>query len=58
MEAVDVFAVVDGFDYLLLGDVFGQRKLYDEAVDVGIFIQLAYFVQQFFLRDICFVADE
>ena len=47
METVYVFAIVDGFDYFLFGDVLGQRELYDEAVHVGIFVKFAYFGQAF-----------
>ena len=58
METVYVFAIVDGFDYFLFGDVLGQRELYDEAVHVGIFVKFAYFGQQFVFGHIAFITDK
>ena len=58
METVYVFAIVDGFDYFLFGDVLGQRELYDKAVHVGIFVKFAYFGQQFVFGHIAFITDK
>ena len=58
MEAVNILAVVNGHDDLLLVNMFGQRQLHDEAVDVGIIVELSHTTEKFLLRDIIFVADQ
>jgi hypothetical protein len=58
MEAIDIFAVVDGFDDFLFGDVLGQGELHDETVDVGVVVELMHFVEQFSFADGVFEADE
>ena len=58
MDAVNVLAVVDGVDDLLLVDVLGQGQLHDKAVNVGVLVQTADAVQQLFLGSILVHADE
>ena len=58
VEAVDIFAVVDGLDDALLGDVLGQRQLHDKSVDIGVVVQPLYLLQQGLFGDVVFVANE
>ena len=58
MDAVDVLAVVDGVDHVLLVDVLGQRQLHDKAVHIIVLIQLLDAGQQLFLGRVLFHADE
>ena len=58
METVDILAIVDSLDNLLLIDVLGQRELYDKSVDIIVLIQFVDTGQQFFLRDVSLKADE
>ena len=47
MESVNVLVGVDGVDHRGLVDVLGERELDQDAVDLGIAIQLANQGQQF-----------
>ena len=58
METIHILAVVNCFDHFLFGYVFGEGKLYDKTVYIGIFIEFAYFSKQFLFCYIAFVADE
>ena len=52
MEAIYVLAIVDGFYYLLLADVLGQRQLHDETIHLGVAVEAVYLGQQLFLGDV------
>ena len=58
MKSVDILAVVDSLDELLLGDVARQGELHYEAVDLGVFVELLYLLEQALLGDIVLKADE
>lgn len=47
MESVHILAVVDGFDYALLGYMLRQRQLDYESVHIGVCIQPLYVRKQF-----------
>ena len=40
MEAVHVLLGVDGVEHFLLVEVLGQRQLAEDAVDLGVFVEL------------------
>ena len=58
MEAVNILAVVDGHDYLLLVDMAWQRQLHDEAINVGIVVEFFYAGKKFFLGNVILISDE
>ena len=58
MNAIQILAVVDGVDDLLLIDVLGQGQLHDETVHVRIIVELTYAVEQLFLGGILVHADK
>ena len=58
VEAVDILAIVNGLDDFLFGDVAGQGELHDEAVDIGIAVELVDAGQEFFLGHVVFITDE
>ena len=58
MKTVDVLAVVDGLDNLLLVNVLRQRQLDDKAVNVAVLVQAVYAGQQFLFRHVGLIADE
>ena len=39
METVDILAIVDGLDDLLLVDVLGQGELHDKTVDIVVIVE-------------------
>ena len=51
VETIDILAVVDSLDNLLLMDVGRQGQLYDETVDVIVGVEFVYLVEEFFLAD-------
>ena len=58
MEPVNILAVVDGHDYLLLIDMLGQRQLNDKAVHVLVLVELLHLREQFLLLHVILEADE
>ena len=58
MEAVNILAVVDGLDNLLLVDMLRQRQLYYEAVNVGIVIEAVDTLEELCLGDVILVTYE
>ena len=52
MESIHILAVVNGLDDLLAVDMLRQRKLHDEAVNLGILVQFVHLGKEFFLGDI------
>ena len=58
MKSVNILAIVDGFNYLLLVDVARQRQLHDKSVYVGIAVEFVDTSQQLFLGDIILISDE
>ena len=46
VESVHVLAIVDGFDDFLLRDVLGQWELHDEAIHVGVFVELFHLLKE------------
>ena len=58
METVDILAVVDGLDDLLLIDMLGQRELHDEAIDIGVLVQFVNTGQKLLFGDVVLKADE
>ena len=58
MEAVNILAVVDGLDNLLLVDMLWERQLYYEAVDVGIVIEAVHALEELCLGDVILIAYE
>ena len=49
MEAVDVLLGVDGVEHLLFVQMLGQGQLHQDAVNLGVFIELVDQVDEFFL---------
>ena len=58
MEAVYILAVIDGLNDFLLVDMLRQRQLDDEAVYIGILIQLAHTSKQLSFGHVIFIPDE
>ena len=58
MEPVDVLAIIDGFDNLLLRDVLRERQLHYEAVDLVVGIEAVDGLEQFLLGDVVLIANE
>ena len=58
MESIDILAVVDSFNYLLLVNVARQWQLHDESVYVGIMVELVDTSQQLFFGDVVLISDE
>ncbi len=58
MEAVNIFAIVDSHDDLLLIDVLGERQLHDEAVDIAVAVQAIHTLEQLVFGHIVLVAYE
>ena len=58
MEAVDILAVVDGHDNLLLVDMAWQRQLHDEAINVGIVVEPFHAGKKLLLSNVILVAYE
>lgn len=40
VKTVHIFRGMDGIDHFFVGDVFGQRQLYQNAIDIRIVVQL------------------
>ena len=58
VETVNVLAVVNSLDYVLLVDVLGQGELDDESVYVGIVVEFGNLCQKYILGDVTLKADE
>ncbi len=58
METVDIFVCRDGFDHLGSVHMLGQRQLDQNAVHVGIVIEIVDDIQQFLLADIGFKTND
>ena len=58
MKAVNIFSIVDGHHYLLLVDMFGQRQLYDEAINIVVAVQAVNTLQQFVFSNVALIAYE
>lgn len=58
VEAVHIFPVVDGLNHFLLVDVARERKLHDEAVDIGVGVELCDSLQQLLLAHAVLESDE
>src|SRR5690606_36455619 len=58
MEPVDVLAWIDRHQYLLSVDLFWQRKLNDEAVDIVVVVELADLFEQFSFRGCAWHFDQ
>ena len=58
MEAIHIFLIVDSHDDLLLIDMLREGELYDEAIDIRIFIEPVDASQKLFLRHVILVTDE
>lgn len=58
MEAVNVLAIVDGVDDMLLVDVTRQRQLYDEAVNVVVIVQPGYLFKEALFGDVILKSDQ
>ena len=52
MESVHILAVIDSLNDLLAVDVLRQRKLHNEAIDLGILVQFVHLGKEFLLGDI------
>ena len=58
MEAVNILAVIYGFDHALFRDVAGERKLHDETVNIRVAIEAVDCGQKLGLGHVVLEADE
>ena len=58
VEAVNILAVVDGLDNLLLVNMLRQWQLNNEAVDVGVVVELIDTFEKLSLGDVVLIANE
>ncbi len=52
MKSVHILAVIDSLNDLLAVDVLRQRKLHNEAIDLGILVQFVHLGKEFLFGDI------
>ena len=58
MESVNILAIVDSLDNLLLVDMLGQWQLNDESIHISIPIQSIHTCEKFLLCNVIFISNE